>query len=200
MDDVSTDRVLQALSTLAALLDGTIKEVKALDLEFRRRLKQAVEETEVTVQTEAAQLLQTTVTETRKKIEDQFSNRVVELSAQWNEERERLNTQLMKMTQSAAQWEAERARLNGEIDRLNSALDASRAEARTAGKDSTASAANSDAVHAEIRRIEGLIRDISALIEDPTSELSIVIRKNVERSELESYLKGMLFALNGPGA
>jgi len=43
--------------------------------------------------------------------------------------------------------------------------------------------------------VEGIVREISAVIEDPTSELSIVIRKNVERAELESYLKGIRFVL-----
>jgi hypothetical protein len=32
-------------------------------------------------------------------------------------------------------------------------------------------------------------------MEDPDIELSTVVRKNVERAELESYLKGIRFAL-----
>ena len=50
-------------------------------------------------------------------------------------------------------------------------------------------------IEAEISRVEGLLSEIVAIIEDPNSELSVVIRKNVEKAELDSYLKGMLFTL-----
>jgi hypothetical protein len=49
------------------------------------------------------------------------------------------------------------------------------------------------AFDAEVARIEGLLNEIVAAIEDPNSELSTIIRKNVEK-ELDSYLKGILFA------
>jgi hypothetical protein len=49
----------------------------------------------------------------------------------------------------------------------------------------------------EIEQTERRIEEISILIEDPETELSTVIRKNVERAELESYLKGIRFASNG---
>jgi hypothetical protein len=54
---------------------------------------------------------------------------------------------------------------------------------------------NNEAVSKEITRTEDLVRQISAVIDDPTVELSIVIRKNVERAELESYLRGIQFAI-----
>jgi hypothetical protein len=38
-----------------------------------------------------------------------------------------------------------------------------------------------------------LIQEISKVVEDPETELSVVIRKNVERAELESYLRGLRF-------
>jgi hypothetical protein len=34
-------------------------------------------------------------------------------------------------------------------------------------------------------------------MEDSSTDLSTVIRKNVEKAELESYLRGIRFALNG---
>ena len=40
----------------------------------------------------------------------------------------------------------------------------------------------------------------SPLIEDPAAELSVVIRKNVERADMESYLKGIRYVLNGNGS
>jgi len=40
-----------------------------------------------------------------------------------------------------------------------------------------------------------MIAGIARLIDDPETELSTVIRKNVERAELDAYLKGILFSL-----
>jgi hypothetical protein len=51
------------------------------------------------------------------------------------------------------------------------------------------------AIHAEVARVEGLIQATSELIEDPEAELSVVIRKNAERAELESYLRGVRFSI-----
>ena len=45
----ATDRVLDALLTLAELLDRTIHDVKSLDSDFQERLLQAVHETEESV-------------------------------------------------------------------------------------------------------------------------------------------------------
>ena len=201
-------RAIEALSTLAALLDRTINEVKVLDSDFQKRLLQAVHETEASLQGQAAQHLEEALKETRTKLEEHFTNKVAELSAQWEEERNRLNGELSKMVQTTAEWEAERARLNGEIERLSRVQAATQAEAEkaiTAMKTASASATsakagpsvNSEALTTEIGRIEDAINQISALIENPATELSTVIRKNVERAELESYLKGIQFAVNG---
>jgi chromosome segregation ATPase len=50
-----------------------------------------------------------------------------------------------------------------------------------------------EAVQAEIDRVEVMIQGISRVVENPETELSVVIRKNVERAELESYLRGLRF-------
>ena len=44
-------------------------------------------------------------------------------------------------------------------------------------------------------RSKKLISQIIAVIDNPDTELSIVIRKNVEKAELDAYLKGILFSL-----
>jgi hypothetical protein len=54
---------------------------------------------------------------------------------------------------------------------------------------------DSDAITAEIARVEKLIGEIITVIDNPDTELSTVIRKNVEKAELDSYLKGILFSL-----
>src|SRR6266852_1807150 len=65
----AADRVVEALSTLAALLDRAINEVKSLDSDFQDRLLQAVHETEISLQSQAAHHLETAVTETHAKFE-----------------------------------------------------------------------------------------------------------------------------------
>ena len=200
----ATDRVLEALSTLAALLDRTINEVRSMEGDFQKRVLQAVHDSETSVQSKAAEHLEASLTEARSKLEEQFSSRIAELSTQWNDERNRLNAELGKMAQTSAQWETERARLNGELERIARVQAATQAEAEKAilaMKAATTSAknaksANSEALNSEIEGVEARIKEITALIEDPASELSTVIRKNVERAELESYVKGIRYALS----
>src|SRR5437867_13145650 len=50
------------------------------------------------------------------------------------------------------------------------------------------------AIAAEVSRVESLIKELVALMEDPDTELSTIIRKNVEKAELDAYLKGIMFA------
>ncbi|MBI4471279.1 MAG: hypothetical protein HY646_01330 [Acidobacteria bacterium] len=204
----ATDRVLEALSTLAALLDRSIKEVKALDSDFQNRLLQAVHETESSLQSQAAQHLDAALAETRAKLEEQFKAKISELTAEWEAERTRLNGELDRVSKAATQWEQERKRLNGELERLaqlqavtEAAAEKAIATAKTAAASSAsarpAAPAATESVMKEMERIEGLISQISALMDDSTTDLSTVIRKNVEKAELESYLKGMRFAVNG---
>jgi hypothetical protein len=54
---------------------------------------------------------------------------------------------------------------------------------------------NTTVIDAEVARIQEMIAGIARLIDDPETELSTVIRKNVERAELDAYLKGILFSL-----
>src|SRR5260370_36433677 len=180
----ATDRVVEALVTLAALLDRAINEVKSLDSDFQNQLLQAVQETEASLQGQAAQRLETALSETRSKFEQQFKNNLAAMSAEWEAERTRLNNEVNRLTKTAAQWEAERARLSGEMERLARVQAATQAEAEKAA--AAAKAANSAAKPAsttpnietltkEMERGGGLIKEISALIEDPATELSTVI-------------------------
>ena len=50
------------------------------------------------------------------------------------------------------------------------------------------------AIQAEVERVGRIIEAIAALMEDPATDLSTVIRKNVEKAELDAYLKGILFS------
>jgi len=203
----ATERVVEALATLAALLDRAINEVKTLDSDFQERLLQAVHETEVSLQSQAAHHVDAAVEETRSKLETQVKTKIEEMAREWEVERTRLNNEITRLTQAAAQWETERTRLTTELEDLARVQAATQAEAErafAAAKASTvliskpgASNAEQDTVMKEMERVDLLIKEITVLIEDPSTELAAVIRKNVERAELESYLKGLRFVLNG---
>jgi hypothetical protein len=203
----ATDRVVEALVTLAALLDRTINEVKSLDSDFQQRLLLAVHETEVSLQSQAAHHLETAVTESRAKLEAQLKNKLKEMVAEWDGERSRLNSEVDRLTKAAAEWEAERKRLTAELENLARVQAATQVEAEkafAAAKAATVSNSKSgfaktdeEAIRREIERVGGLVKQVTALIEDPSTELAAVIRKNVERAELESYVRGLRFALNG---
>ena len=207
-DTRPTDRVLEALSTLAALLDRTINEVKGLDSVFHERILQTVNEKEGSLQRQAAQKLEESLAEERKKFEEQLKTKLADMKSEWESERSRLSSEVDRVTQSATQWELERTRLTGEIEKLArvqaaTQLEAERAiaamKAATASKSGTSSI-NTESLSKEVERVEGLVKQITELIENPATELSTVIRKNVERAELESYLKGIRYAVNGAGS
>ena len=80
--------------------------------------------------------------------------------------------------------ETERARLSAEIGNAEKSPPAK-------GVDSL----DRDAISAEVARVEKQIKEIAALIDNPETELSTVIRKNVEKAELGAYLKGILYSL-----
>ncbi len=261
----ATDRLIQALSTLGALLDRTINEVKTLDSDFQNRLLQAVHDTETSLQQQASEHLQHALSETEERLHAEMAatienvrqeltadrdkaaaeqlrvavreaeervrieiaaerdksaaeelrqavreteervraemNAAIEnLRAELNAEREKLNTALDHSAQATLQWESERKSLQDELEKTRQTL----AEAETKLKEAAAappppapapSSSNHKALDAEIERIEGQIAKITALIDDPVTELSTVIRKNVERAELDSYLRGIRFAL-----
>ena len=186
-DGSSADRVVEALDTLVASLCRTINEVKSLDSDFRSRLVQAVHDAEAFAQSQAAQHLQKVLAETRSDLEEQFKNKVAELSAEWEKERE-----------------AERGPLNDEIERLTLALAKAQTDsdkAHEAAQNAATSAAQaSTPVYSavflqEVERAENLVKQISVLIDESATDLSLVIRKNVERAELEAYLKGIRFTI-----
>jgi hypothetical protein len=97
----------------------------------------------------------------------------------------RQKTQLAEELQSASLLlETERARLTAEIGKSETKA----AAPKTSGVDG-------DLISAEVTRVERQIQEIASLIDNPETELSTVIRKNVEKAELGAYLKGILFSL-----
>jgi len=56
--------------------------------------------------------------------------------------------------------------------------------------------ANTESISAEVARIETQLAEIIEIVENPATELSMVIRKNVEKAELDAYLRGILYCLD----
>jgi hypothetical protein len=123
----------------------------------------------------------------------ELADAVDRVRAELTEERDRLSRQLDELLHSAAKWDSERDQLKDELRVATSAKDKAMADAKV----SVQSTAPNESLQAEVHRVEESIRTISAIIDAPETELSLVIRKNVERAELEAYLKGIKFAVTG---
>jgi|SRR5437016_1658332 len=117
------------------------------------------------------------VSESRERVSDDI---VDQLRQQYEQ---RLQDVIKQKTQLAEQLQGASTRLEAERGRLSAAQ-----HEEPPGLDS-------EAIAAEVTRVEGLISEIIGIIDNPDTELSTIIRKNVEKSELDSYLKGILFAL-----
>jgi chromosome segregation ATPase len=117
------------------------------------------------------------VSETR----DRVSNEVVDQLRKQYEQR--LQEAILQKTQLANELKSASALLEAERTRLITAQASGRGGPDTA------------AITAEVSRVEGMLTEIIAVIDNPDTELATVIRKNVEKAEWDSYLKGILFSL-----
>src|SRR5262249_45542761 len=117
------------------------------------------------------------------------------------EEGDRMRRQIADAAGARAAVESERDHLLQECEKMRKLLadakPAKQSKGATASASGDKSALSVDGLLGEISRVESLINEISKVIEDPDTELSIVIRKNAERAELESYLRGIRFAIPG---
>jgi hypothetical protein len=130
-----------------------------------------------------------------------------DLTTKWDAERAKLvaerNRAQQRLADAASDYENQvaeaanevRSQLTTEIDGLRRELEDARRLAAAASKPASVQGASAEGetIHTEISRVEGLIQSISKVVDDPETELSVVIRKNVERAELDSYLKGLRF-------
>jgi chromosome segregation ATPase len=99
---------------------------------------------------------------------------------------QRLQEAIQQKTQLAQQLQSASLLLEAERTRLSAA--------QTSGE-SGGDGVDKNAIQAEVVRVEGLISEIVAVIDNPQTDLSTIIKKNVEKAELDSYLRGILFAL-----
>ena len=96
--------------------------------------------------------------------------------------------------------QVERSKLSAELQRVKehaaAEIERVRAEASAAspaGAPSQASSNQAPMPKEEIESVEKKLAEVTRLVEDPATELSVVIRKNVEKLELEAYLKGLRY-------
>ena len=214
----STDRVMEALATLAALLDRTINEVKNLDGAFQSRLMEAVSKTEESLQAQTAEYVELTREEVHQELSRRFQSELQtaldtlradfqtereRLSSEFNAERERLNKELRFAADASSELKVERSKLVAEVQRLkqsaSSELERVRTEAEASIASATSAAVSSGSAHLlpqeEIAQIERKLAEVVHVIDNPATELSVVIRKNVEKLELEAYLRGLRYAV-----
>src|SRR3989454_8637834 len=104
---------------------------------------------------------------------------------------DQLRKQYEQRLQEAIQ---EKNQLAGQLQSANALLEAERTP-RSAMQTENSGFDNS-AIEDEVSRVESLIKEVVALMDDPDTELSTIIRKNVEKAELDAYLKGIMFAFD----
>ena len=205
---------MEALSTLAALLDRTINEVRSLDGDYQARLKETVQKTEESLQAQAAKHVEVAREEVREDLSKRFQSDLqsgldalradfqVErerLSSEFTVERERLSQELRHSSDSLSELQVERSKLAAELQHIKEKaaeeVEKARAEVQAAVESaSKAATVRAEAPDPEIKRVEAELAEIVRVIDDPETDLSVVIRKNVEKVELAAYLKGLRFA------
>jgi DNA repair exonuclease SbcCD ATPase subunit len=158
--------------------------------------------------------------EALKKENESVQRQLKDAQNAWDAERRRLEQQLQRMSETRDHVSSEiveqlrrqydqrlqeaitqKTQLSQELQSASVLLEAERARLSAAQSSAAHSAGNSDdaldteAIKAEVARVERLISQIIATMDDPDTDLSTVIRKNVEKAELDAYLKGILFSL-----
>ena len=178
----------------SALKDAADKLRGELELSITsgERTKRLLAESELT-NTRLLQDAQQAAESAAAAHKNELADAVDRVRTELTEERDRLNRQLDELLHSAAQWDSEREKLKEEARTAVAAKEKAVSEAKASGQSSVANGS----LQAEIHRVEESIRAISAIIDAPETELSLVIRKNVERAELEAYLRGIKFAVTG---
>jgi hypothetical protein len=168
-------------------LEETKRQKESLEREYqdardlwntdRRRLNSEIERRDQQIQqisTQKEGISNEVVDQLRKQYEQRLQDAIQQ------------KTQLAQQLQSASTLlEAERARLSSEIGKSDS---------KSEGGDGGGTL-DKEAIAAEVARVQEKIQQIVGLIDNPETELSTVIRKNVEKAELDAYLKGILFSL-----
>jgi DNA repair exonuclease SbcCD ATPase subunit len=144
---------------------------------------------------------------------DNLQHQLEEVQSGFEAERRRFEQQLKRTSETRAgvssevvdqlrkQYEeklqeaiSHKTQLAQELQTASSLLEAQRSRL-SAAQASHGSGLNTEAIASEVARVEGLLTAITAVTDNPETDFSTVIRKNVEKAELDSYLKGIKFCL-----
>jgi DNA repair exonuclease SbcCD ATPase subunit len=140
---------------------------------------------------------------------DKVERATVESQKVWEAEQRRLMSQIEQLQQDLQHVSDKRDQVSNEvIDQLRQQYEQRLQEALQQKAKLTEELKNAgevpqdgdgrletEAIETEISRVQTQLHEILTVIENPDTELSTVIRKNVEKAELDSYLKGILYAL-----
>jgi hypothetical protein len=194
-----TDRVNQTAATLARLLDQMMNDIQVLDSEIQ---EQEVERDRAVAEADEAAAIALEV-----QVSSALNRMRTELTEEWDAERSVLvaerNRAQQRLADAGSDQEQQlaeainkvRSQLTEEIESLRRQLDEEKQVAAQAQIAASAhgSSKENEAVQAEIARVETVIQEISQIVESSETELSVVIRRNVERAEMVSYLRGLRF-------
>ena len=154
------------------------REKDALQKEFQEgRIAWDSERSELNAQIERLNSQIQRISESTHRVSDEI---VEQLRTQYEQ---KLQDAIHQKTQLAQQFQSASSLLEAERSRLSAA--------HSGG----ASALDETAIKAEVVRVETSINEIVQIIDNQETELSTIIRKNVEKAELDAYLRGILFAL-----
>jgi DNA repair exonuclease SbcCD ATPase subunit len=181
------------------------------------QLQQAFMQSQATIQT--YEVASRTPNPSEQKVQelktenDKLQRHLQEAQSGWEAERRRFEQQLQRMSETRSgvsnevvdqlrkQYEdklqeaiSHKTQLAQELQTASSLLEAQRSRL-SAAQASHGTSLNTEVISAEVARVEGLITAISAITDNPETDFSTVIRKNVEKAELDSYLKGIKFCL-----
>jgi|GEM_PF-3508767 len=157
-----------------------------------------------------------------KRERDAIQRQALQAKMAWEDERRKLNSQVEQLDQQLhrvshsrepvsnevvdqlrLQYEQklqdaihQKLQLAQELQSASQLLGTERARLTAAQKSSGGGAGmDTQGIAAEVSRVEAQLNEIIAVIDNPNTELSTVIRKNVEKAELDAYLKGIMFAI-----
>jgi len=193
-------------------LEGEKQDLEATrtrrEAEIRQELSAKVEEA-VRERSLAVEHLQTSTTLWVKEREE-LVGQMKQLQRSLSDNRETVNNEVVEQlrrqydqriqniieqkTQLTRELEAASATLQAERSRFAEEVGKSKAAAANA-QGSGSAGFDTKVIDAEVKRVEEMLHKITSLIDDPETELSMVIRKNVEKAELDAYLKGILFSV-----
>ncbi len=209
------------IAAVRAKEEARLQYESRLEEAFHERGKLEEQMTARSKQLEAeSQQLRSEITELQKQLSQAGTRGGVLTNEEWMKEREDLQNEIRSLQRSFSEGRSDdivdqlrkqydqklqdmieqKTQISNELLEASRLLESERerfgAEIAAAGEGG-GDGGNLDTkmINAEVTRVERVMREITSLIDDPSTELSMVIRKNVEKAELDAYLKGILFSI-----